>query len=160
MHCQCRDRGMYLGTPLSSPEIAMRIGFDAGIRVRSAADARSCKSHAPATINAYKVMKYNRKTGRSRVYKHMNPSHFEAVSLGELRGAHYLPSRQGAGQPRLSLRKQGSDEESPGSTRRGWRVTPAVGNHRESATESIPPMASSEDQARVKGCGKSAPGFW
>jgi len=49
-------------------------------------------------------------------------------------------------------------EESPGSTKQGWRVTPAVGNHRESATESIPPMARLRDQARVKGCGKSAPG--
>ena len=50
-------------------------------------------------------------------------------------------------------------EESPGSTKQGWRVTPAVGNHRESATESIPPMARLREQARVKGCGKSAPGL-
>ena len=31
-------------------------------------------------------------------------------------------------------------EESPGSTKQGWRVTPAGGDPRESATESIPPM--------------------
>ena len=33
------------------------------------------------------------------------------------------------------------------------------GRLRESATESIPPMACSQAQARVKGCGKSAPGL-
>ncbi len=62
---------------------------------------------------------------------------------------------QGAGQPRRF-----DVEESPGSTKRGWRVTPAEGNFRESATESIPPMAGfMPAQARVKGCGKSAPGL-
>ena len=75
-------------------------------------------------------------------------------ALGESPPFAYLGPCQGAGQPRVFGR-----EESPGSTKQGWRVTPAVGNHRESATESIPPMASSEDQARVKGCGKSAPGL-
>ena len=34
-----------------------------------------------------------------------------------------------------------------------WLVT-------ESATESRPPMTLLREQARVKGCGKSAPGFW
>ena len=67
----------------------------------------------------------------------------------------YLPRCQGAGQPRHY-----DVEESPGSTKRGWRVTPARGNSRESATESIPPMAGfAPAQARVKGCGKSAPGL-
>ena len=47
----------------------------------------------------------------------------------------YIALCQGAGQ----LRDFGS-EESPGSTKQGWRVTPAEGNLRESATESIPPM--------------------
>ena len=114
-----------------------------------------CKGHAPISANRSKALETNRKARRSRVWKRIDPSHFEAVSLGELRGAHYLQSRQGAGQPRDFGR-----EESPGSTRQGWRVTPAGCKSRESATESIPPMASSEDQARVKGCGKSAPGFW
>ena len=77
------------------------------------------------------------------------------IGLGRLPQILYLPTRQGAGQPRDFGR-----EESPGSTKQGWRVTPAEGNLRESATESIPPMARSRDQARVKGCGKSAPGFW
>ena len=61
--------------------------------------------------------------------------------LGEERCLAYLGSCQGAGQPRLG-------EESPGSTKQGWRVTPAVGNHRESATESIPPMARKEQQCK------------
>ena len=74
--------------------------------------------------------------------------------LGATPGLPYRAYRQGAGQPRAARY-----EESPGSTKQGWRVTPAVGNHRESATESIPPMARSRDQARVKGCGKSAPGL-
>ena len=67
----------------------------------------------------------------------------------------YIVLCQGAGQLRVERR-----EESPGSTKQGWRVTPAERKLRESATESIPPMARSRDQARVKGCGKSAPGFW
>ena len=62
------------------------------------------------------------------------------------KGAMLCMAGRGAGQPRLSLRKQGSVEESPGSTKRGWRVTPAgfwlrLGL-RESATESRPPMES------------------
>ena len=57
-------------------------------------------------------------------------------------------------------------EESPGSTKRGWRVTPAGpglrSRVRDSATESRPPMTpdSIRGQARVKGCGKSAPRGW
>ena len=78
-----------------------------------------------------------------------------SVLLGESGASAYLHPCQGAGQSRRA-----SVEESPGSTKQGWRVTPAAGNRRESAAESIPPMASSEDQARVKGCGKSAPGAW
>ena len=74
--------------------------------------------------------------------------------LGNVRRLIYRDRRQGAGQPRAARY-----EESPGSTKQGWRVTPAVGNHRESATERIPPMACSQAQARVKGCGKSAPGL-
>lgn len=56
----------------------------------------------------------------------------------------YTSPGQGAGQPRAFLRlwRKGF-EESPGSTKQGWRVTPAAGNRRESATESIPPMAAS-----------------
>ena len=56
-------------------------------------------------------------------------------------------ARQGAGQPRPSTRSgwAGSKvEESPGSTKQGWRVTPAgLGDFlgfRESATESKPPI--------------------
>ena len=75
-------------------------------------------------------------------------------ALGEGTVIAYLPRRQGAGQPR-----DFGHEESPGSTKQGWRVTPAGRESRESATESIPPMAPSGDQARVKGCGKSAPGL-
>ena len=47
----------------------------------------------------------------------------------------YIALCQGGGQPRVERR-----EESPGSTKQGWRVTPAGGDPRESATESIPPM--------------------
>jgi hypothetical protein len=57
------------------------------------------------------------------------------------RWALYRARHQGAGQPRAARR-----EESPGSTKRGWRVTPAGrapkgAASRESATESKPPMA-------------------
>ena len=47
-------------------------------------------------------------------------------------------------------------EESPGSMKQGWRVTPAGGDPRESATENRPPHRSNP-AARVKRCGKSAP---
>src|SRR5689334_9250283 len=55
---------------------------------------------------------------------------------------------------------KGVFEESPDTKGRGRWVTPTRGNPRESATESKPPMARphvSRAQARVKGCGKSAP---
>ena len=55
------------------------------------------------------------------------PSHFGVISI--------YGAGQEAGQLRVERR-----EESPGSTKQGWRVTPAEGNLRESATESIPPM--------------------
>ena len=64
------------------------------------------------------------------------PRHGANGGLGATPGLPYRAYRQGAGQPRAARY-----EESPGSTKQGWRVTPAVGNHRESATESIPPMA-------------------
>ncbi len=48
-------------------------------------------------------------------------------------------------------------EESPGSMKQGWRVTPAGGDPRESATENRPPNRALCPAARVKRCGKSAP---
>ena len=68
----------------------------------------------------------------------------------------------GAGEP-------GSRARSGVRGKSGLRETRVAGNarpvrafgrgSRESATESKPPMAPSGGQARVKGCGKSAPGF-
>ena len=51
-------------------------------------------------------------------------------------------------------------EESPDSAEQGCRVIPGRREATESAAERIPPMASSGAQARVKGCGKSAPRSW
>src|SRR6476619_7084933 len=51
-------------------------------------------------------------------------------------------------------------EESPDTTGQGRSVTPTRGNPRESATETIRPMARphvSRAQAKVKWCGKGAP---
>src|ERR1700709_1112489 len=46
-----------------------------------------------------------------------------------------------------------------GHHRAGWSVTPTRGNPRDSATENTPPTAARESgPARLKRCGKSAPG--
>ncbi len=49
-------------------------------------------------------------------------------------------------------------EELPGSRRSGCRLTAGSRKATDSATENSPPMAPQGDQARVKRCGKSAPG--
>ena len=56
-----------------------------------------------------------------------------------------------------SLSPAGEGEESPGSTAKRRRVTPAGGDPRDSATESKPPLSGA---GRVKGWGKSPPGRW
>ena len=51
-------------------------------------------------------------------------------------------------------------EESPGSKDRRWRVTPAGGDPRDSATESRLPSGPFGLMVMSKGCGKSAPRGW
>ena len=63
-----------------------------------------------------------------------------------------------------------SAEESPGSTKQGWRVTPAGREgfgisvkgkcHREQTAKFPVRLQDWAGTARVKGCGKSAPGDW
>ena len=60
---------------------------------------------------------------------------------------------ESAGQSRRTQVHRGKS----GLHRAECQVTPGQRELTASATESRPPMASQEDQARVKGCGKSAP---
>ena len=92
-------------------------------------------------------------------------------------GRHHRRRHRGAGQKRLigaiinGTRRTGrgiaagSPKGSPDGgkselRKAGCRVTPGRREATESAAESRPPMAPSGAQARVKGCGKSAPGRW
>lgn len=54
----------------------------------------------------------------------------------------------------------GKGEESPGFMEAWCQLTAGQGNLTESAAESRPPMDGSPSQARLKGCGKSAPRLW
>src|SRR5690606_981068 len=72
-----------------------------------------------------------------------------------------MPAGRTAAAGDLALWRTGPAEESPGSMGTRWRLTAAGGDPRESATESKPPKAALRSrQARVKGCGKSAPRDW
>lgn len=67
------------------------------------------------------------------------------LSLGNSSCPAYRAPRQGAGQPRCF-----GIEESPGSTKQGWRVTPAGGDPRDSATESRRPGFAPGHGERVR----------
>ena len=82
-----------------------------------------------------------------------------------------VPAALTAGLPagRMAAVERGqtrSMEESPGSMETRCRITSGEGDLRESATESKPPItppgaqALERCEARVKGCGKSAPRSW
>src|SRR5271166_1917439 len=90
---------------------------------------------------------------------------FTATFRGEqkMENPNLLDARSAAVMPgspvgRMAAVLQGT-EESPGSTEKRRRITSGGGDPRESATESKPPPAReiSFPEARVKGCGKSAP---
>ncbi len=68
---------------------------------------------------------------------------------------------------KLGSRGPSRREESPGSTKQGWRVTPAGCTPSDVHQGKVPQRANrrwrlpqGDGQARVKGCGKSAPGCW
>ena len=65
-----------------------------------------------------------------------------------------------SGESQLGNRRSFTTGGKSGLHRAGCQVTPGGREPTESAAESRPPMAFSEAQVRVKGCGKSAPRDW
>ena len=85
-------------------------------------------------------------------YRTVNENGLPGISNAE---REYL-LREGTSEDRRRATAGGKSE----LRRAGCRVTPGRREATESATESRPPMAARAAQARVKRCGKSAPGPW